>query len=64
MAKDGRRLDISLTVSPIRDAEGRVIGASKVARDVTERKQAEEALRASEQRFRTARRPCSASASS
>ncbi|HEV2855287.1 MAG TPA: PAS domain S-box protein [Thermoanaerobaculia bacterium] len=52
MAKDGRRLDISLTISPIRDAEGRVIGASKVARDVTERKRAEEALRASEQRFR------------
>jgi PAS domain S-box-containing protein len=36
MAKDGRRIDISLTVSPIRDAEGRIIGASKVARDVTE----------------------------
>jgi PAS domain S-box-containing protein len=53
MAKDGRRLHISLTVSPVRDAEGRVIGASKVARDVTERRQAEEALRASELRFRT-----------
>jgi PAS domain S-box-containing protein len=53
VAKDGRRLHISLTVSPVRDAEGRVIGASKVARDVTERKQAEEALQASELRFRT-----------
>jgi PAS domain S-box-containing protein len=53
VAKDGRQLDISLTVSPIRDAEGRVIGASKVARDVTERKRVEAALRASEQRFRT-----------
>lgn len=42
LAKDGRRLDISLTVSPIRDSAGRVIGASKVARDVTERKRAEE----------------------
>jgi PAS domain S-box-containing protein len=53
VAKDGRRLHISLTVSPVRDAEGRIIGASKVARDVTERKQAEKALQASELRFRT-----------
>jgi PAS domain S-box-containing protein len=45
MARDGRLLDISLTISPIRDAEGRVIGASKIARDVTERKRAEETLR-------------------
>ena len=42
VAKDGRRLDISLTVSPIRDSEGNVVGASKVARDVTDRKRAEE----------------------
>src|SRR5262249_40145183 len=41
IAKDGRRIDISLTVSPVRDRTGRLIGASKVARDVTERKQAE-----------------------
>ena len=40
-AKDGRLLDISLTVSPIRDAAGQVIGASKVARDITVRKKAE-----------------------
>lgn len=41
VAKDGRCLNISLTVSPLRDKVGRVVGASKVARDVTERKQAE-----------------------
>ncbi len=38
--KDGRLLDISLTVSPIIDAHGRVVGASKIVRDVTERRQA------------------------
>ena len=45
VAKDGRRLDISLTISPIRDDAGHVIGASKIARDITERKRAENALR-------------------
>jgi PAS domain S-box-containing protein len=45
VAKDGRRLDISLTVSPIRDSSGEVVGASKVARDVTDRKRAEETQR-------------------
>ena len=44
MTRDGRRIDISLNISPIRDASGRIIGASKIARDITERKQAEEAL--------------------
>ena len=39
--KDGTLLNISLTVSPMRDAQGRIIGASKIARDITERKQAE-----------------------
>jgi PAS domain S-box-containing protein len=40
--KDGRRLNVSLTVSPIRDSHGRIIGASKVARDITARKRADE----------------------
>ena len=50
VAKDGRRIDISLTISPVRDAEGRVVGASKVARDITERKRTEEALREADRR--------------
>jgi PAS domain S-box-containing protein len=45
MREDGSLLDISLTVSPLRDAAGRIIGASKIARDITERKRAEAALR-------------------
>jgi PAS domain S-box-containing protein len=42
VAKDGRLLDISLSVSPVRDAHGRVVGASKIARDVTERRRLED----------------------
>src|SRR5205085_11144999 len=38
--KDGTLIDISLTVSPILDADGRIIGASKIARDITERRRA------------------------
>ena len=38
--KDGRLIDVALTVSPVRDASGRVIGASKIARDVTDQKRA------------------------
>ena len=40
--KDGSLIDISLTVSPIKDTDGRIIGASKIARDITERKRAQE----------------------
>src|SRR5712672_1006467 len=38
LTKDGRPIDVSLTVSPVRDDAGRVIGASKIARDITEQK--------------------------
>jgi len=54
MTKGGRRLPVSLTVSPIKDAAGNVVGASKIVRDITERKRAEEVLRASQERFRAA----------
>ncbi|MFN2493414.1 MAG: ATP-binding protein [Pyrinomonadaceae bacterium] len=43
--KDGKLIDISLTVSPIRGPNGQIIGASKIARDITQRKQYEEQLR-------------------
>jgi PAS domain S-box-containing protein len=46
--RDGRLINILLTVSPLRDATGRVFGASKTARDITERKEVQEALRQSE----------------
>jgi PAS domain S-box-containing protein len=44
-AKDGRLIPISLTVSPIKDEDGNIIGASKFARDISERRRAEQALR-------------------
>ena len=50
--KDGTQVPVSLTISPVRDAAGRIIGASKIARDITERKRAEEALARSEQQAR------------
>ncbi len=42
-AKDGRLIDVSVTISPIRDADGRIVGASKIARDVSVQRRAEEA---------------------
>jgi PAS domain S-box-containing protein len=52
--KDGRRLDISLTVSPIRGPNDRIVGASKIARDVTEQRQARRALDEASERLRLA----------
>jgi len=52
VAKSGRAVDISLTISPIRNSSGRIIGASKVARDITLWKHAQEALRESEEKLR------------
>lgn len=51
--KDGKLINISLTVSPIRGPGGQIIGASKIARDITEFKQTAERLRTSEERYRT-----------
>ena len=48
IAKGGKVIDVSLTISPIKDASGRVIGASKIARGISERKKADEALRRTE----------------
>ncbi len=45
LTKDGRRIDVSITQSPIKDASGRVTGVSLIFRDITERKQAEEKIR-------------------
>ena len=45
LTKRGKRVDVSLTISPMKDSTGRIVGASKIARDITERKQADEELR-------------------
>ncbi|MGB6804565.1 MAG: ATP-binding protein, partial [Candidatus Sulfotelmatobacter sp.] len=42
--KDGRKIDVSATISPVRDSSGAIVGASKIARDITARKQAEDRL--------------------
>jgi PAS domain S-box-containing protein len=52
VAKGGRRLDISLTVSPIRGPAGDIVGASAIARDITERKRTEQQLREKDAQYR------------
>jgi PAS domain S-box-containing protein len=51
VTKAGERIDVSLMISPLRDAAGQVVGCSKIAHDITKAKQAEAALRQSEQRL-------------
>ena len=52
IAKNGRRIDVSLTISPIRNAAGHIVGASKIARDISERKRADAAARRRTERTR------------
>jgi PAS domain S-box-containing protein len=51
ITKGGQRINVSLTLSPLRSAEGKIIGASKISRNITGSKQAEENLRKSEEKF-------------
>jgi PAS domain S-box-containing protein len=55
LTKDGRLIDASVTISPIRDADGRIIGASKILRDVSSRKRLEQSLLQSEKIAATGR---------
>ena len=51
VGNDGARIEVSATVAPLRNAQGRIVGASKIIRDITERKRAEKALEASQQQL-------------
>ena len=54
MGKSGNRFDISLTISPMRNSKGKIIGASKIARDISDKKRSERALLENERRLRIA----------
>jgi PAS domain S-box-containing protein len=53
LRKDGQLIHVSLTISPVLDSDGSIIGASTIGHDITERKRTEEALRESETKLRT-----------
>ena len=55
MRKDGSRVEVALTISPVRDLSGKIIGASKIARDISERRRVQEALVQSEKLAATGR---------
>jgi PAS domain S-box-containing protein len=52
VSKTGKRIDVSLSISPIKDSTGKIVGCAGIARDITNRKRAEEALLSSERRYR------------
>jgi PAS domain S-box-containing protein len=52
VSKTGKRIDVSLSISPVKNSSGKIVGCAGIARDITNRKRAAEALQSSEQRYR------------